>query len=965
MRNRTGYSFRRAYGFVEQVVAQIDTPYAAITDFGSAFAYNEWKRQCERVGKKPLFGIELGLTHLIEEKDPPRTSVVLFSTDRVRWTNEAYEKATSQFKFEPLLTYGDLAKLHPSIVVMPGRGVRLKDLPEGVRYVMPFGPSTLRREIEWAVEKGVPIVPASDNRYPTPDDREAYLVLAGRLSSAQTWDQHILKHEDFLAMGATPEMFEAAESLSQEICSVLPVSHTFNPKGAKDIRVWCQEGAISRGLDVSQGIYHDRLQRELEVIEGKGYQGYFQIIGEMTEYARKNMIVGPARGSSAGSLVCYLIGITNVDPIVHDLVFERFLDPGRTDLPDIDIDFDNTRREEIFRFYENKYGADHVCRLGAAAFYRAKSVANEVGPLLEVPPWKLAPLIAETESVAAVTKISETLRRTETGRRLLAENPKLEIMDKLDGHPTHATTHASGLVVTDEPVSEYLAIDNKHDRRANIEKDDTQVQNILKIDVLGLVQLSMFQDTLDLIFGTGYEDRKEGREWLQNLPLNDQKAFDVLNEGKFSGIFQWEGAALQRITKQFKVDRFDDLSAVTSLARPGPLGSGGTDRWIRIRTGQETPYFAHECLRPILEYTGGMVIYQEDLMRVGREIGNMNWARVTKLRKVTQYYLGKGEMDEFRIEFVAGALTHGMTEKQANDFWDEMLSFASYSFNKSHAVSYAMISYYCCYLKAHFPVEYAAGVLSNLDTGKEQKMLQMLREMRDEGIEYIPVSPQSGMKWQVIYDEDTKKLLGPITMLSGVGTKNGNEYILAREEGRDLPTGVQNKLDIAKTKIDSLNPVAEAIARNFPEEKGGLEAINIFNKPENIADLGKASRRDVMVFGIVVKATGRKDEKNGGEKLTCVIRDDTGEMRFFIGSKNYDRLGRKLLENSKIGDSIWAIKGTLAEGGDMIFVDIIRSLGSVSGEDHSSAKKPKEEDSPQMVPDTVLANAMMDALTAK
>jgi DNA-directed DNA polymerase III PolC len=869
--------------------------------------------------------MELAVSPDITAKEPSIAYVTLYPTISLRPVNELYNLATKQFRYVPLLSYGDLASLDSSVIIMPGRGVKLDLLPER-EYVFPFSPSTLRQELRFAIEKGYDIIPCSDNRYPSPEDREAYAVLAGRISNIQTWDQHILRDDELRAMGATNQLFENRDRLAERILSKLPRSHTFSPPGAKPIEQWCREGAVKKNVNLEDPVYKERLERELGVIVKKGYEGYFQIIAEMTEFARKRMLVGPARGSAAGSLVCYLMDITTVNPIEYGLVFERFLDVGRTDLPDIDLDFAHEDRHLVFEFFEDRYGVDRVCRLGAAAFYRAKSVAKEVCMAVGAPGWKVEPLVAETDTVANKTKISATLHNSETGRRLLKEFPGLLLMDKLDGHPTHATKHASGIVITEEPVAEYLAVDHREGNRAMIERTDAERQNILKIDVLGLKQLSMYQYALELI--------GKPRNWLNEIPLDDKEAFKVLNDGRWSGIFQWEGQALQRVTRQFTVDRFDDLAAITSLARPGPLGSGGTDKWIRVRRGDEKINIPHPAFAPIVENTCGIVIYQEQLMQAGLLIGDMDWATVTKLRKVCQYFTGKHEMEVFRIPFIAGALNKGIDEALANRFWDDMLSFASYAFNKSHAVSYALISYWGCYLKAHYPVEFAAGIMSYQEaTEKNNKQLEMLRELREEGIDYVPVGPDSGNRWKVTMEGNQKKLLGPITNIKGVGKKMADAYQLSMELGKP-DEKVAKKIRDSSTIVDSLYPIEDAIKRNYPD----LRAINIVNAPTPLGQLAavdverRQGDRGVLVFGLLVKGKARQDEKWGGTKLTAHIKDDTGNCRIFISNKKYDAIGRKMLEAGKVGDTIWAIKGTLAEGGDMIFVDLVRSLGTLSGE---------------------------------
>ena len=908
MRIRSGYSFRSAYGFLPDVMARIQTPYAPLTDRGSTYGFNRWRKACVKNGKKPIFGVEIAVTDSPNAKVMNLNHVTLIATTHLAPINAALELAFSKFRFEPLLTYADLNALDPSVKVILGRRIDPALLDRGRDWYYADGPSTMPYIRKAAAELGWKPIASSDNLYPAPEDRHAFSILLGRNASTQTWDQHILTDEE-LAMYASQEAFANREALA-EMCTADMIQPTLvKPKTDMDVEQWCAHGAADLGVDLTDPVYAARLERELGIIHQLGFDDYFLIIADLVRYAKTVMFVGPARGSSCGSLVCYLMGITTVDPIKHDLLFERFLDPGRTDLPDIDIDFSDQNRDKVFTYLADKYGKDHTARLGTVSFLREKAIAKEVAGALQIPQFKFESLIQQVEKNEGNTTLWKVLQDTKDGAKLYREHPELSIVERIEGHPQHHSTHAAGVIVTDRPIHEHVAIDARSNT-AEVDKKDAEDLNMLKIDALGLRQLSIFEDTLRLI---GKPNR-----WLLERPLDDPKAFQVLNDRLFSGVFQYNGRAVQQVSSSFHVETFEDMVATTSLARPGPMGAGGTDKWIAVRRGEAEARIEHPAFEPILSKTKGIVLYQEQVMQAGREIGDMDWARVTKLRKAVQYFGGAAGMNEFRDEFMAGAKAKDIPEDVAKRFWDDLLTYGSYAFNRSHAVAYSMISYWCCYLKAHHPQEYAAGMLNHEKDPSRQRA--MLKELEAEGVKYMPVDPEtSGLKWQV-----TKNgLVGPITMVKGLGGRTAKDYVQARDRGADLPKRALTLLANPSTPIDSLTPVRDAIARNHPD----LKAINIFSEPTPVEELGENARRDILLFLRLIKATPRKDEKTNGTKMTCLMEDDTGEIKVFFNGRKYNEYGSKILDTGKVGKTLWAVKGSQPQGGGIIFCDMVRYLG--------------------------------------
>lgn len=598
----------------------------------------------------------------------------------------------------------------------------------------------------------------------------------------------------------------------------------------------------------------------------------------------------------------YLFGIINEAPPAYEGMKYQSADP------DIDTDYADHHRDKVFTYLADKYGRDHVARLGTVSFLRERAFAKEVGAGLGIPINKFESVMQSVEKFEGNTSIADVLKNTPQGKDLLREFPDVAIASRIEGHPRHASTHSAGVIITKKPISEYTTVDSRNNT-AHLDKNDAEDLGILKVDALGLKQLSIFEDCLKLI--------GKSHDWLNNVPLDDMNAFNVLNNKMFSGVFQYNGSAMQQVSSSFRVSSFSDMVATTCLARPGPLGSGGTDMWLDVRNGKRQMKKYHPLFQPVMDLTGGVIMTQEQVMQLGRLAG-MSWPRVTQLRKVVQYFGGAAGMEAFREEFVSGTGERGVPTQEANLMWDDILTYGGYAFNVAHAIAYSMISYHCCYLKAYHPNEYAAAMLNH--EAKPERQREMLRELRDEGVSYQPVDPEtSGMKWMV-----TKNgLVGPITNIKGMGYKTALAYVAARNNGTEIPKRATTLLREAKTSLDSLTPISDQIKKHHPD----LKAINIFSEPTEVISLGDQAQKNVLLFLRTLKATPRPDEKFGNTKITFLMEDDTGEIKVFSGGKNYQNIGKKIMDAGRIGKTLWAVKGSIPQGGGIVFADMVRFLG--------------------------------------
>jgi DNA polymerase III alpha subunit len=933
MRIRSGYSFRTAYGHLPDVMACIDTPFAPLTDRASTFGFVKWQKLCKEQGKRPVYGLELAVSPEPTAKKVTKSYFTFIATDDLAPLHSLVRKATAQFRYEPLLSYEDVNAIHPSLLVFPGRQAllaRIDTAALGERLNVLHSPSTPVEQLRWASEKGLKRVASSDNYFPSPEDREAYEILCGRGATSQTFAMHILSSDD-LEMVAGREALDNAEQLSQLCSAELRAATLLIPDKPATLRELCIQGAQHLGCDLNDPVYAARLDKELELIEEKKYEDYFYIIADLVAEAKKWMLVGPARGSSCGSLVCYLLGITTIDPIPFGLIFERFIDITRTDLPDIDIDFSDQHRHIAFEYLENKYGKDRVARLGTVALYKPKSAINETAAALGVPKWKVSAFTASIIERSggdsrALQAVEDTFKDTQAGQQLLDDHPELAYAGQLEGHPRHHSQHAAGVVVTQLPVEHYVAIDSRTNA-THCDKKDAEELNLLKIDALGLTQLSVIEDCLRAI--------GKDHNWLVNYPLDDQKAFDVLNNRRWSGIFQWNGNALQSLTQQTQVTEFEDLVAITALARPGPLTSGSATRWIERKNGNEAVEYLHPVFEDHLNSSLGIVIYQEQIMSMGRDIGGLGWDDVTALRKAMSKSLGKEYFDQFGDRFKAGASKYGIPMVKLDKLWSDMCAYGAWCFNRSHAVAYGIISYWCCVLKAHYPVEFAAASLTH--EADFDKQLKMLREMVAEGINYKPVDPKNSIdRWTV----SDGHLVGPLSNIKGLGPKMLQEILHCRRNNMPLSKKAQKLLDNPVTPIDELNPVAKKLSALYPE---GLSSAGIISETTQLIDAQCTGRKEDMVVVAKVIDINPRDHnevgnlaKRGGRVihgphlfLNLVIEDDTDRLLARINRFDYERVAKPIIDKGDAGAALYAFKGKLLPDFRLIEVSRAKYLGSM------------------------------------
>lgn len=780
LRVRTEYSFRSCYGpvpLVTQTLAKLDCPAAGIVDAGGTWGHVQWEQSIGDV--EPMFGREFRIE--LENGFKPSYWVLA-------------EELGDFYAFSSLATPTpeQLARW-PHLVRFAGAALTDPELFDYVD-INPRSRRQAQRSIALAKRTRRPLVVTSDNDYPAPEHRDRFLAWD---DSKKMTPQHIMSRAEleyeFCWMDrrtlnkAINNTFEVAERCSDLKLARAPMIHfegDFDALVRAGKKYRLDKGHIERWTQD----YEKRLQREMELIKQKEFTSYFMVVADMICWAKERMLVGPARGSSAGSLVCYLLRITEVDPLVHGLLFERFIDVNRLDIPDIDVDFNDKKRELVFDYLANKYGRDCVARIGSINRLKPRSVMAHVGKKLGIPraaTFSVTNVLIEYSSGDSRygKGLEDTLNNTQPGQDFVVRYPEAELMTELEEHASHSGVHAAGIIVSNEPVNRYCTV---NDGIAQLDKKEAEYLNLLKIDALGLRTLGVIEDS-----------GCTSAEKLYDLRLDEQDAFDVINQKKFCGVFQFEGAAQRRVAMQIPVKSCRQLDHITALARPGPLGGGAAGSYINRNAGRERVAYRHPSMKAYLDDTMGVVLYQEQVMRIVREIGNFSWEDTSTIRKAMSGRKGKEFFDKHGERFVKGASRLGIGAEDAKAIWDEICSFGAWGMNKSHTVSYAIISYWCAHMKCHHQLEYAAACLRNAKD--DEQVIELLRELRDEHVDYVPFDHELSQADWCVRDG---KLVGGFVNLVGIGPSKAAALIKRREEGKLKP----EQLAKYRLKFNDLNP---------------------------------------------------------------------------------------------------------------------------------------------------------------
>ncbi len=921
---RTEYNFGSVYGQIGKVIDQCDSDRVLIAD-RNTWGHVPFYEACKKKGKQAIFGVEIGVVDDLftsKEKTPQMWALIIARSGK--GLKELYQLVNSSEKFkyyQPRISFDDLADLSKDLSVIVQNSAHVARVSKLKNVWLEASPASYRVSMSNSAKYNIPMIAVCDNYFPQPTDRQAYEVFS-RFPESKTTPMYILDRAGLERSmpGLPKECFEKAwDTLCKGIKVDLPKAENVKVESKKSLLELCKIGAKKRGINLKDKVYSERLKRELELIKQKAFEDYFYLVADLCIEAKKVMLVGPARGSSAGSLVCYLLEITEVDPIPHDLLFERFIAITRPDLPDIDIDFPD--KDWCFRYLQKKYGEDNVAHIGTVLRYQAKSAITDVGKALQIPAYELKDVkdaIIERSGgdARAALCIRDTFESLDIGKALVEKYPSIMIAADLEEHAKSSGIHAAGIIVCNEPINHYCGV--TAESVACIDKKDAEKINILKIDALGLRTLIILQDVL--------EQLGKKNEFLYTLPIEDQKAFDVLNEGRFAGIFQFEGFALKSLTKQMGIREFNDITSITSLARPGPLHCGAANDFVARRTGK-VEWETTEVLKPFTKDTLGVIIYQEQVMAISRNIGQFTWADVATIQKAMAKSMGDEFFGAYEAKFIVGAMTIGMKKNDALELWKTMCTFGSWAFNKSHGVSYGLVSYWCCYLKAHFPLEFAVATLRNLK--EDDQAVKILRELVKEGFEYVPFDPVlSQLNWSV----QDGKLVGGWLGVKGVGEKKAltmmakiaNQVKLTESESKFAysPTVTWENIFECEKRFGAYYSDYESQGLSMP-----VSYIVDVNKDGEFIVIGKLkekNQRDMNEYQSLQKRGG-KIIKHNNIWLNMSIEDDTDSILATIPRSIYEELGKPIVENGKIGD--WYLfRGKLQGGWRKLIISKVKKL---------------------------------------
>lgn len=549
-----------------------------------------------------------------------------------------------------------------------------------------------------------------------------------------------------------------------------------------------REGLKFRNLSGKDKVYKNRIRYERKIIIEKDFVDYFLITSDLVVWAKENGIpVGPGRGSAAGSLICYLLRITEIDPVPTPMMFERFIDPTRNDMPDIDIDFADDRRDEVFNYAREKYGSDCVANIGAFTRYKGKNSIDDIARVYHVPQWQ-SKLVKDNllERPDGHPRVANTIEDSIDTFKIVAdvvkERPELKKAMRLEGNYRNLTVHAAGLAISSVPFYNICAVYTKDGRRViPYDKYDAKHLGILKFDILSLKTLGMIAHALDFI-GMSLNH-------LYSLPPGEDAAtMEAFAKADTLGIFQFEGGTTARICKAVQPSTIGHLSDINALSRPGPLGAGTDVKYANDKKRGTFAPVEHDIVAKHTKYTYGHIIYQEQILRVLAELGNFPPEKLNEIRSIIQLKLGEGNFNKLYGEYLKGAIGHGCTEQVAESIWNKMVNAAGYAFNIAHSWSYATLAYWQMWLKVHHPTAfYAAQLIKNGD-GKDDipRRTKIMQAAVRNGIEILPPDPvKSGITWTL----DKQSIIAGFSQIDGLGETKSRSIIAYREcpdDGKEI-----------------------------------------------------------------------------------------------------------------------------------------------------------------------------------
>ncbi|MEO6809708.1 MAG: DNA polymerase III subunit alpha [Isosphaeraceae bacterium] len=821
-------------------------PALAITDHGNLYAAVEFLREAKAGGLKPIIGLEayvapgkrterstggssgreyaFHLTLLARNGEGVRNLMRLSSKSFLEgfYYKPRIDKEILEQHSEGLICLSGCASAEFSDLILHDKRAEAEQLCAWYQHI--FGEENFYVEIQdngvqiqrdcaagaidIADRMGLPVVATSDAHYLTQEDSKAHDILLCINTGKTIDDPNRMRFEnDQFHVRSPDEMYaampgrEEALATSVRIADLVEENYTslelgkrlfpsFKPPGQQTpeeyLRELCEEGLRDRfGSDPVPEV-RDRLEHELGTINRMGFASYFLIVWDFVRFAREANIPNSARGSACGALVSYLLYLSHVDPLKYDLLFERFLDPNRSEAPDIDIDLCQERRYEVIEYVRQRYGEANVAQIGTFGTMAAKAAIKDVGRALNIPLSRVDQITKLIPTRLHIS-IADALKEEPQLQRLADDDPEiqrlLDLAQRLEGTARNVSTHAAGVVIADQPLESLVPLQrlpNKDKAKEVVSTQwnmgDVEKAGLLKMDFLGLRNLTSLQAAVALV-----EDRI-GRPFdLQSLPLDDDATYQLLQRGDAKGVFQLDGAGIRDLLVKMKPDRFADLIAILALYRPGPLNGGMVDEYVDVKHGRKSPTYHHQVMKDVLEETYGVMVYQEQVMRILNRLGGIELAQayacIKAISKKKMEVIAKG-----RVQFIEGAVQRGMDKAQAEKIFELIEFFGGYGFNKSHTCAYALVAFQTAYLKAHYPTEFMAALLSSEMDGAEREkyFVEHIDDCKRMGITIQPPNINEGeMPFKVAGEGTIYFGLGAI---KGVGVKAVEAILRVRAE---------------------------------------------------------------------------------------------------------------------------------------------------------------------------------------
>ncbi len=997
-------------------------PAIAMTDHGNLFGAVDFYRQCTHAGIKPIIGCETYVAPRSRfdktqsnEDEASSFHLILLARDDSGYRNllTLVSKASLEgFYYKPRIDMDLLEQYSGGLIGLSAclkgeipfylqRGMIDRARERALQYKHILGPDNFyfeiqanglpeqlevnRQLIDLGRELHIGVVATNDCHYLKKDDAKAHEVLLCIQTGKTLKDTTRLKFStNEFYLKSPQEMIETFRDIPEAIRNSIIIAERCNlelkhrnllphykAETGEDPEAFlsrlAHEGlARKTGKDPSQE-YRERLGSELDMIRKMGFTSYFLIVWDFINYAKgRGIPVGPGRGSAAGSLVSYCLNITEIDPIKYKLLFERFLNPERVSMPDIDVDFCQDRRQEVINYVSHKYGEEYVAQIITFGTMKAKAAIRDVGRAMDIPYAEVDriakliphdPRITIESALAAEPQLKQAYETDSSVKELL------NIAMRLEGLNRHASTHAAGVVISPEPITNYAPLyRNPSDDSivTQFEMKAIEKVGLLKFDFLGLKTLTVIEKTLDYI--------NQGKDALDlsAVPIDDQPTYDLLSSGQTAGVFQLESDGMRDILIRMQPNRFEDLIALVALYRPGPMQ--WIDDFIKRKKGETKVVYMMPQLKEILDETYGIILYQEQVMLIANRVANFSMGQADVLRKA----MGKKnteEMEKQKEVFIKGAVKNNITEKKASRLFDVMAPFALYGFNKSHSAAYAFIAYQTAYLKAHYPVEFMAATLT-LDMSDTDKIVKSINECRKMKIEMLPPDINlSGREFRVIGNSirfgleavkgvggaaielmlEVREAGGPFSsvadLVKRVDTRKVNKKVLeglvkagafdslgiarsaAMEAVADLlggsGKGARNTGQVSMFSDDLPEPPPvgaewdEAELLNNEKEALGFyitghpltkyDSLLSRLKAKKTSDLEHAPDKTEILIGGILRTVRKKNVKSSGELMAYLtLEDDEGSVEVIIFPSLYKSVFEQLKK-----DAVVLVKGSI------------------------------------------------------